>query len=123
MFDRVVGRYDLLNRLLSLGLDRRWRRSLVASLGPLNSGARVLDVACGRGEIVRHCAQLGADAYGFDYAHAAIKLSKQILSQDDTKPDGVMALVQAEAKKYPFPDNMFDRVLMFDIVEHLHPSQ
>lgn len=82
---------------------------------------KVLDVACGRGEIVRHCAQLGADAYGFDYAHAAIKLSRQILRQDEGDVSAAMVLVQADAKQYPFPDRMFDRVLMFDIVEHLHP--
>ena len=100
-------------------LSRRLKAAF--ELAAVEPGMKVLDVACGRGEIVRHCAQLGADAYGFDYAHAAIKLSKQILGHEETKPDGVMALVQAEAKKYPFPDNAFDRVLMFDIVEHLHP--
>jgi len=84
-------------------------------------GMNVLDVACGRGEIVRHCALLGADAYGFDYAHAAIRLSRKLLSRDKDKARGVMAFVQAEAKNFPFPDAAFDRVLMFDIVEHLHP--
>jgi ubiquinone/menaquinone biosynthesis C-methylase UbiE len=84
-------------------------------------GMKVLDVACGRGEIVRHCAQLGADAYGFDYAHAAIRLSRKLLARDRDQTHGVMAFVQAEAKLFPFPDGVFDRVLMFDIVEHLHP--
>ncbi len=98
-------------------LSRRLKAAF--ELAAVEPGMNVLDVACGRGEIVRHCAQLGANAYGFDYAHAAIKLSKQIL--EATQSNGVMALVQAEAKKYPFPDHVFDRVLMFDIVEHLHP--
>jgi ubiquinone/menaquinone biosynthesis C-methylase UbiE len=84
-------------------------------------GMKVLDVACGRGEIVRHCALLGADAYGFDYAHAAIRLSRKLLTRDKDKARGVMAFLQAEAKNFPFPDHAFDRVLMFDIVEHLHP--
>ena len=44
MFDGIARRYDLLNRVLSLGLDRRWRRLLVGSLD-LDPGAEVLDVA------------------------------------------------------------------------------
>ena len=55
-------------------LSRRLREAFaVASVEP---GMRVLDVGCGRGEIVRHCAQLGADAYGIDYAQVAVDLSQ-----------------------------------------------
>jgi ubiquinone/menaquinone biosynthesis C-methylase UbiE len=84
-------------------------------------GMKVLDVACGRGEIVRHCARLGADAYGFDYARAAMQLSRKLLTHNRDEVRGAMVFVQAEAKNFPFPDRTFDRVLMFDIVEHLHP--
>jgi ubiquinone/menaquinone biosynthesis C-methylase UbiE len=97
------------------------RLTAAFELAAVEPGMTVLDVACGRGEIVRHCARLGADAYGFDYAHAAIKLSKRLFSRETARPAGVMALVQAEAKRYPFPNKVFDRVLMFDILEHLHP--
>jgi ubiquinone/menaquinone biosynthesis C-methylase UbiE len=100
-------------------LSRRLKAAF--ELAAVEPGMKVLDVACGRGEIVRHCARLGADAYGFDYAHAAIKLSRGVLVRDDQAPSAAMGLVQAEAKKYPFPSGVFDRVLMFDIVEHLHP--
>lgn len=101
-------------------LSRRLKAAF--ELAAVEPGMTVLDVACGRGEIVRHCARLGAHAYGFDYAHAAIKLARPVLARSDGGPlPGKMGLVQAEAKKYPFPDRAFDRVLMFDIVEHLHP--
>ena len=50
MFDRIAPRYDLLNRLLSLGLDQRWRRRQVASLG-LHGRARVLDLATGTADV------------------------------------------------------------------------
>jgi ubiquinone/menaquinone biosynthesis C-methylase UbiE len=100
-------------------LSRRLKAAFeIAAVEP---GMTVLDVACGRGEIVRHCAHLGADAYGFDYAHAAIKLARDVVGRDKDSAHGRMGLVQAEAKRYPFPDRVFDRVLMFDIVEHLHP--
>jgi len=51
MFDRIAKRYDLLNRLISFGLDRRWRRMLVDALGNLQEGDEVLDVATGTGDI------------------------------------------------------------------------
>src|SRR5438132_9912324 len=50
MFDDIVEHYDLLNRLVSLGQDRRWRRAAVEALR-LPDGARVLDLGCGTGDI------------------------------------------------------------------------
>ena len=101
-------------------LSRRLKAAF--ELAAVEAGMKVLDVACGRGEIVRHCARLGADAYGFDYAVAAIRLARQVIAREDTgQASGIMALAQADAKHYPYPSRTFDRVLMFDIVEHLHP--
>ncbi|NLF74366.1 MAG: methyltransferase domain-containing protein, partial [Chloroflexi bacterium] len=60
-------------------LSRRLKAAF--ELAAVEPGMKVLDVACGRGEIVRQCALLGADAYGFDYAHAAIKLARQVLAR------------------------------------------
>ena len=58
-------------------LSRRLRQAFaVASVEP---GMRVLDVGCGRGEILRHCAQLGADACGVDYAEVAVNLSQETI--------------------------------------------
>jgi len=95
-------------------LSRRLRAAFgVAGIEP---GMAVLDVGCGRGEALRHCARLGAAAYGIDYAAAAVAMSRQALA------DGEAAgLCQADAKWLPFADGVFDRVLLFDIVEHLHP--
>ncbi len=101
-------------------LSRRLREAFaVASVEP---GMRVLDVGCGRGEIVRHCARLGADAYGIDYAQVAVNLSQEVLQAAADGPlPGKVGVYQADAKRLPFPNNAFDRVLMFDVVEHLYP--
>jgi len=99
-------------------LSRRLNQAFaVASITP---GMRVLDVGCGRGEILRHCAQLGADAYGIDYAIVAVQLSQNVVQNTGTTP-GRIGVGQADAKQLPFPTASFDRVLMFDVVEHLHP--
>lgn len=85
----------------------------VAGIEP---GMRVLDVGCGRGEMLRHCTRLGAEAHGIDYAAVAVEMSRQAVI--DGEAAGVY---QADAKHLPFADAVFDRVLLFDIVEHLHP--
>jgi ubiquinone/menaquinone biosynthesis C-methylase UbiE len=89
----------------------------VASVEP---GMVVLDVGCGRGEIVRHCARLGANAYGIDYASVAVEMSRDLIAKVDDA-DGLMGVAQADAKHLPFPGDYFDRVLMLDVVEHLYP--
>jgi cyclopropane fatty-acyl-phospholipid synthase-like methyltransferase len=81
-------------------------------------GMRVLDVGCGRGEILRHCARLGAEVYGVDYAPVAMQLAGELVRQETGRRPG---LYRCDAKHLPFPSAAFDRVLMFDIVEHLHP--
>jgi ubiquinone/menaquinone biosynthesis C-methylase UbiE len=104
------------------------RLAAAFELATVAPGMRVLDVGCGRGEILLHCADLGADVYGIDYAPVALKLSRQLLEKakreaanDGTKSSGKIGVSLADAKHLPFPDRYFDRVLMFDVVEHLHP--
>lgn len=96
-------------------LSRRLKQAFeFASVVP---GMTVLDLGCGRGEIVRHITRLGARAIGADYAPVALQLARRAL-QEDT---GNWGLVRSDAKRLPFPSGAFDRVLMFDVVEHLHP--
>lgn len=85
-------------------------------------GMQVLDVGCGRGEILRSTSELGAHAYGIDYASVAVRISKQVAVQiqSDEVPVGVY---QASALYLPFEADSFDRILMLDIVEHLYPEE
>jgi 2-polyprenyl-3-methyl-5-hydroxy-6-metoxy-1,4-benzoquinol methylase len=81
------------------------------------SGKRVLDVGCGRGEVVLHCARHGAKAYGVDYSADALQLARQGAAGNETYWQ------RADAGHLPFQDRTFDWVLMLDIVEHLHPAE
>jgi demethylmenaquinone methyltransferase/2-methoxy-6-polyprenyl-1,4-benzoquinol methylase len=65
MFDAIAGRYEALNTLLSLGMDRGWRRRCLDAL-ELPPGSRVLDVACGTGNLTREIDQRGLRAVGID---------------------------------------------------------
>ncbi len=100
-------------------LSRRLKAAF--ALAAVEPGMKVLDVGCGRGEILRHCAQLGADAYGIDYAVVAVNLSQEVIRSKNGNVPGKTGVAQADAKKLPFPTQYFDRVLMFDVVEHLYP--
>ena len=65
MFDTVAPRYDLVNRVMTFGLDRRWRRFTVAALG-LPDGSTVADLACGTGDLCVDLERAGLAAIGFD---------------------------------------------------------
>lgn len=65
MFDRIAPRYDLVNRLMTLGLDRSWRRAAVSALG-LRLEDRVLDLGCGTGDLTIEAAAAGLRVVGVD---------------------------------------------------------
>lgn len=67
MFDDIAHRYDLLNRLLTFGLDVAWRRRTVRELR-LPVGSRVLDVACGTGDLCRELDRQGHHPVGLDFS-------------------------------------------------------
>lgn len=111
--------YDEFNTSEGEHLSRRLKAAF--ELAEVTPGMTVLDVGCGRGEILRHCAQLGANAYGIDYAIVAVQMSQRVIEPLGGIVPGKTAVGQADAKRLPFPSGVFDRVLMFDVVEHLHP--
>ena len=80
-------------------------------------GMRILDLACGRGEVLRYCLEKGAWAVGLDYSDDALELAENIL------PPGASLLVQANVQQLPLLDDVFDIILVLDIIEHLHPPE
>ncbi len=75
MFDRIAPRYDLLNRLMTGGLDQRWRRRLLdlAAVGP---GDLVVDLACGTGDLAELAAARGAEVIGVDFASEMLRRAR-----------------------------------------------
>jgi demethylmenaquinone methyltransferase / 2-methoxy-6-polyprenyl-1,4-benzoquinol methylase len=67
MFDRIAPRYELVNRVMTLGLDAGWRRRAVREL-QLEPGAHVLDLGCGTGDLCRVLGRAGLRAVGVDMA-------------------------------------------------------
>lgn len=92
MFDRIAPRYERLNTVLTLGLDRGWRRAAIAAaaVGP---GDLVVDVACGTGDLAALAAAAGARVVGIDFAAGMLACARR---------HGV-PLVRADAAALPFP--------------------
>jgi len=118
--------YDIFIESEGQHLSRRLRDAF--TVAEVRAGMRVLDVGCGRGEIIRHCMHLGIEVYGIDYAEAATLMSRDVIGleletrQTERSEQITRAGVcRSDAKHLPFPENYFDRVLLFDVVEHLYP--
>jgi demethylmenaquinone methyltransferase / 2-methoxy-6-polyprenyl-1,4-benzoquinol methylase len=112
MFDSLVPRYDLLNDVLSLGLDRRWRRAAISALAP-NAGDRVLDLGCGTGkmtdQLARRCTVVGLD------------LSFPMLERAFSTGSGTPShLVQGSAFRLPFREGTFTGVASAFVLRNLH---
>jgi demethylmenaquinone methyltransferase/2-methoxy-6-polyprenyl-1,4-benzoquinol methylase len=99
MFDRLAPRYDRMNRVISLGLDRGWRRRTVAALA-LPAGSRVLDLACGTGDLCNDLARVDVAAIGVDFS------AGMLAAAHTTAP-----LARADGAVLPFPDGVFDGVV------------
>jgi len=97
------------------------RLRLVLDYLDVHPGMRVLDIGCGRGELLIWLQQQGAEVWGIDYAYAALRLAQQALEFGDDPAVNEHSLIAANARELPFLNRAFDLVLMLDIVEHLHP--
>jgi demethylmenaquinone methyltransferase/2-methoxy-6-polyprenyl-1,4-benzoquinol methylase len=100
MFDRIAPVYDAMNRLMTAGLDRRWRRETAAAV--VHPGDRVLDVACGTGDLALAAAAAGGRVTGIDF-------STRMLERARRKSSAVEWL-EADALALPFDDASFDVV-------------
>lgn len=96
MFDRVAGRYDLVNRVMTFGLDVGWRRRAVDELR-LPGGALVADLACGTGDLCTELLRAGYRAVGYDFSHGMLRHATT-----------EAPLVQADVLRLPVADGSLD---------------
>jgi len=101
MFERIAPRYDALNRLLSVGLDQRWRRAALAAIA-VGPGDRMLDLACGTGDLCELASLRGARVVGVDFARGMLAGARR---------RGIAAaLAQGDAAALPLADACADVV-------------
>ena len=105
VFDRVAGRYDLMNDLMSFGLHRLWK-AFTVSVARIRPGERVLDVASGSGDLARAFAARGAEVWMSDINGPMLARGR-----DRMLDAGCMApAVRCDAERLPFGDACFDCV-------------
>lgn len=110
MFDRIAPRYDLLNRVLSLGIDRRWRRFAVRQLAVPKDGM-ILDIATGTGDVALEIGrQTGPDVkiVGSDFTQGMLVLGRDKINVSPYR-DRIL-LVNAPCESMPHPDGIFDGI-------------
>lgn len=96
MFDRIAGRYDLVNRVMTFGMDVGWRRRAVGELR-LPGRSIVADLACGTGDLCTELGVAGYRAVGVDFSHGML-----------SKTTTFAPLVQADVLRLPFGDGTLD---------------
>ena len=107
MFNRIARRYDFLNRFLSLGIDRYWRKRAVALL---QQRAHVLDVATGTGDLAIAALRAGARKInGVDVSERMLNIGQEKLKKLNI-PFHLIELQSGDAEQLAFPDNIFDAV-------------
>jgi demethylmenaquinone methyltransferase / 2-methoxy-6-polyprenyl-1,4-benzoquinol methylase len=100
MFDRIAPVYDAMNRVMTAGLDRRWRRITVEQV--VRKGDRVLDACCGTGDLALAARSRGADVVGLDFSEAMLDRARAKSSEIEWVRGDMLAL--------PFDDASFDAV-------------
>jgi len=100
MFDRIAPVYDAMNRVMTAGLDQRWRRATVREA--VREGDRVLDACCGTGDLAIAARARGADVVGLDFSEAMLERAGAKSTEIEWVRGDVLAL--------PFDDASFDAV-------------
>jgi demethylmenaquinone methyltransferase/2-methoxy-6-polyprenyl-1,4-benzoquinol methylase len=98
MFDRIAPVYDGMNRVMTAGLDRRWRRAAVEAV--VRPGDKVLDSCCGTGDLAIAAAEAGGKVTGIDFSKPMLERARRKAPE--------LEWVEGDALALPFADESFD---------------
>ena len=111
MFDKIAGKYDLLNRLLSLGIDRSWRKKALLTIESLHP-KRILDIATGTGDLAFMADKLlkPESITGVDLSAGMLEVAKKRLVANQSTLHAKIEFLKGDAERLEFPDNSFDAI-------------
>jgi demethylmenaquinone methyltransferase/2-methoxy-6-polyprenyl-1,4-benzoquinol methylase len=98
MFDRIAPVYDAMNRVMTAGLDRRWRRATAQAV--VRAGEPVLDACCGTGDLAVEAARAGGRVTGLDFSERMLERARRKAPE--------LEWVRGDALALPFADGSFD---------------
>src|SRR5262249_4451483 len=114
MFARIAGRYDLMNRLMTLGRDRSWRRAAVQAAAP-TPGSRALDLGGGTGDLALELARSGPRlTVGLDPVPEMLAVAAARASAE-----AAVALVEGDGLRLPFGEAAFEVVVSGFVMRNL----
>ena len=111
MFDRIMPRYDLMNGLMTLGMDRHWRRMAAAQARPVE-GDSVLDVCCGTGDLAFALGEMYPDCtvVGLDFSTEMLTRAREKAARRRGGASVSPEFMQGDLLDLPFPDHEFAAV-------------
>jgi len=108
MFDTISTKYDGLNRVISFGIDVKWRKKVVAIVKK-SQPKRVLDIATGTGDLAINLVETGAsEIIGLDISAGMLEVGKQKIAKKQL--DNTINMVLGDSENMPFEDNSFDAI-------------
>lgn len=110
MFDSIAGDYDALNHILSLDVDKIWRKKALKQIVDAPAPIQVLDLACGTGDfsIAIAKALTGGHVTGVDLSEGMLAVMREKV--DKAELNGMISIEEGDGENLRFPDNTFDRV-------------
>jgi demethylmenaquinone methyltransferase/2-methoxy-6-polyprenyl-1,4-benzoquinol methylase len=111
MFDAIAPRYDLLNHLLSLGLDRRWRQRAIRELQP-SEGERIVDLCTGTGDLAIAAVRSapGVEVVGVDFAGEMLRRASRKIA--GSRLGRAIRLVRGDGMRIPLRDGTCDAAMV-----------
>ena len=108
MFDAISGEYDSLNRVISLGIDQKWRRRLVKRVAA-KKPKTILDIATGTGDLAIALVKTGAkEIIGLDIASGMLEVGKKKIAQKSL--DDIVTMTLGDSEDLPFENDRFDAI-------------
>ncbi|MBC9795553.1 bifunctional demethylmenaquinone methyltransferase/2-methoxy-6-polyprenyl-1,4-benzoquinol methylase UbiE [Sinomicrobium weinanense] len=108
MFDTISGKYDGLNRVISFGIDVKWRKKVVNIVGK-NKPETILDIATGTGDLAINLTRTGAKKItGLDISPGMLEVGKRKVAEK--KLEGTIEMVLGDSENLPFDNNTFDAI-------------
>ena len=109
LFDNIASDYDRLNHILSLNIDKGWRKKAVREIADLHKPLKILDIACGTGDFtieISAKAAAGSEILGVDISEGMMAIGREKITKAGV--DATMEMADCEA--LPYTDNTFDRI-------------
>lgn len=109
LFDRIAPDYDRLNHILSLNIDKGWRRKAVREILDCESPLKILDVACGTGDFTIEIAgkmPQGSKILGIDLSEGMMEIGREKIAEAGVRAE----MIQGDCEALPFEDSVFDRI-------------